>query len=196
MGGLRKPVPCKAFVRKPPCPSQQANTQSISSRLPSGAADPTKIRPFPSFPTCGASIIRIPPRFPTRRPAVPYGRATPCFPISNGTANAWPAWPKRWPGGPWKRARPDTQSLWPCPSRRVAARHRQVLYRAVRRQPCPDRRVMGGRFHRQPQGGPSRLPPCRMALAVAGRSRTSDFFRHLCGQAGPPRRNGIARRAL
>lgn len=43
---------------------------------------------------------------------------------------------------------------------------------------------------------PSRLPPCRMALAVARRSRTSGFFRHLCGQAGPPRRNGIARRAL
>ena len=65
-----------------------------------------------------------------------------------------------------------------------------------RRQPCPDRRVMGGRFHWQPQGRPSRLPPCRMALVVARRSRTSGFFRHLCGQAGPPRRNGIARRAL
>ena len=50
---------------------------------------------------------------------MPYGRATPCFPISNGTANAWPAWPRRWPGGPWKQARPDTQSLWPCPSRRL-----------------------------------------------------------------------------
>lgn len=133
---------------------------------------------------------------PTRRPAVPYGRATPCFPISNGTANAWPAWPRRWPGGPWKQARPDTQSLWPCPSRRGCCTTSPSPIPCVRRQPCPDRRVMGGRFHWQPQGRPSRLPPCRMALAVARRSRTSGFFRHLCGQAGPPRRNGIARRAL
>jgi len=59
---------------------------------------------------------------------VPYGRATPCFPISNGTANAWPAWPRRWPGGPWKQARPDTQSLWPCPSRRGCCKSYTVQF--------------------------------------------------------------------
>lgn len=121
---------------------------------------------------------------PDEAAAAPCGRATPCFPISNGTANAWPAWPRRWPGGPWKRARPDTQSLWPCPSRRGCCTTSPSPIPCSSAAAMPRSARHGWSIPQATTRSPKPSTTMSKALAVARRSRTSGFFRHLCGQAG------------
>lgn len=88
------------------------------------------------------------------------------------------------PGGPWKQARPDIQSLWPCPSRRGCCTTSPSPIPCSSAAAMPRSARHGWSIPLATTRSPSRLPPCRMALAVARRSRTSGFFRHLCGQAG------------
>lgn len=84
----------------------------------------------------------------------------------------------------WKQARPDTQSLWPCPSRRGCCTTSPSPIPCSSAAAMPRSARHGWSIPLATTRSPSRLPPCRMALAVARRSRTSGFFRHLCGQAG------------